>query len=79
MNSTNPVSGTPGETVAEVRFSLTDGTVRTVTLYATGESRTLAIAVDGQPTGLSIRESYAETLIAAAKAVQAGEAFSTTW
>lgn len=78
VNSENRSTVNGGETVAEIRFNLKEGMDRTVTLRR-GEARTLIIYVDGAATGLSIRESYADTLLQACKAVENHESFSTNW
>ncbi|MBR5502645.1 MAG: DUF4340 domain-containing protein [Oscillospiraceae bacterium] len=78
VNSQSPLDVKSGETVVKIRFTLHDGSVRTVELYSAAQ-RSLGIRLDGEVLGLSIRESYAETLAAACEAVVNGQNVSTAW
>ena len=78
VNSQSATDVMGGETVARIRFALAAGGSTEVELYAAG-ARSLGIRVNGEALGLSIRESYAEALLAACRAVEAGETVSTAW
>ena len=78
VNSENVTSTEGGDIVVRIQFVL-EGVVRTLDLRR-GESRTLIIYTDDlSNTGFSIRESYADTLHEACRAVENNEAFSTNW
>ena len=78
VNSQSPLDVKSGDTVVTIRFTLAEGGTREVQLYQAG-ARSLGIRLDGEVLGLSIRESYAEALAAACRAVVAGESVSTVW
>ena len=79
VNSENETTSEGGDLVVRIEFSPKQGAGQTVDLRR-GGSRTLIIYKnDIIPTGLSIRESYADTLSEACRAVENGEAFSTNW
>ncbi|MBQ8995234.1 MAG: DUF4340 domain-containing protein [Oscillospiraceae bacterium] len=78
VNSQNVSSLSGGEEVVRIVFTLKNGGSESVSLLS-GESRTLLVYVNDEPMGLSIRESFAETLLEACKAVENTQAFSTNW
>lgn len=78
VNSENETSTEGGDIVVRIQFAL-KGSVRILDLRR-AESRTLIIYTDDIfSTGLSIRESFADTLHEACRAVENGGAFSTNW
>ncbi len=79
VNSENETTSEGGDLVVRIEFSPKQGAGQIVDLRR-GGSRTLIIYKnDTIPTGLSIRESYADTLREVCRAVENGEAFSTNW
>ena len=79
VNSENETSAEGGDIVVRIEFAPAEGGARILDLRQ-GGSRTLIIYTDDIiPAGLSIRESYADTLHEACRAVENGEAFSTNW
>lgn len=79
VNSENETTAEGGDVVVRIEFVPKEGTGQMVDLRR-GGSRTLIIYTNEIiPAGLSIRESYADTLLDACKAVENSEAFSTNW